>query len=80
VAFGLLTAPPPDRLLIALAVLDLLSNAASKQPIICLVDDVQWLDTASAHALGFAARRLGAEAVGIVFATQRSNPLLVSRE
>ncbi len=76
VAFGLLAAPPPDRFLVALAVLNLLSDAASVQPILCLVDDEQWLDKASVHALAFAARRLDAEAVGIVFAGRRSDPVL----
>jgi hypothetical protein len=76
VAFGLLAAPPPDRFLVALAVLSLLSDAASDQPIICLIDDEQWLDKASAHALAFAARRLDAEAVGIVFAGRQSDPVL----
>jgi hypothetical protein len=76
VAFGLLAAPPPDRFLVALAVLNLLSDAASEQPILCLIDDEQWLDKASVHALAFAARRLDAEAVGIVFAGRRSDPVL----
>jgi hypothetical protein len=76
VAFGLLAAPPPDRFLVALAVLNLLSDAASTQPIVCLIDDEQWLDKASVHALAFVARRLGAEAVGIVFAGRRSDPVL----
>jgi AAA ATPase domain len=60
VALGLLAAPPPDRFLVALAVLNLLSDAASEQPVVCLIDDEQWLDRASAHALALAARRLDA--------------------
>jgi DNA-binding CsgD family transcriptional regulator len=76
VAFGLLAAPPPDRFLVALAVLSLLSDAASEQPIVCLIDDEQWLDKESVHALAFVSRRLDAEAVGIVFAGRRSDPLL----
>jgi hypothetical protein len=76
VAFGLLAAPPPDRFLVALAVLNLVSDAASEQPILCLIDDEQWLDKASVHALAFVARRLDAEAVGIVFAGRRSDPVL----
>src|SRR5580693_2294636 len=55
-AFGLSPGPAPDRFLVGLAVLSLLSDAAEEQPLICLVDDQQWLDHASAQALGFAAR------------------------
>jgi predicted ATPase len=76
VAFGLLAATPPDRFMVALAVLTLLSDAASEGPIVCLIDDEQWLDQASVHALAFVARRLDAEAVGIVFAGRRPDPLL----
>lgn len=69
--FGLSTAPPPDRLLIGLAVLGLLSHGAEKRALVCLVDDYQWLDRASAQVLAFVARRLGADSVGLVFATRR---------
>ncbi|HEX4253925.1 MAG TPA: ATP-binding protein, partial [Streptosporangiaceae bacterium] len=66
-AFGMSAGPVPDRFLIGLAVLGLLSEAAAERPLICVLDDEQWLDRASAQALGFAARRLGADPVGLVF-------------
>src|SRR5436305_13966497 len=68
VAFGLQDGAPPNRFLVALAVLSLLSEAAEVEPILCLVDDAQWLDRASAQTLAFAARRLLAERIGMVFA------------
>jgi DNA-binding CsgD family transcriptional regulator len=69
-AFGLSAGPPPDRFLVGLAVLSLLSGMAGERPLICLVDDGQWLDQASAQALGFVARRLAMDPVGVVFAAR----------
>ena len=70
VAFGLSTGTPPDRFLVALAALSLLADVGAEQPLLCLVDDAQWLDGASAQVLGFVARRVLAEPLAIVFAVR----------
>src|SRR5215472_13471339 len=69
-AFGVASGPAPDRFFVGLAVLSLLSEVAEERPLVCVVDDEQWLDRASVQALGFAARRLGADSVGVVFAAR----------
>ncbi|BEP13470.1 LuxR family transcriptional regulator [Acidothermaceae bacterium B102] len=73
IVFGLSPGAPPDRFLIGLAVLSLLSETATERPTLCIVDDVHWLDRASAQAFGFVARRLRVESVGMIFATRESN-------
>jgi hypothetical protein len=69
-AFDMSSGPAPDRFLVGLAVLDLLSDVAEQQPLICLIDDEQRLDRASAQVLAFVARRLVAESVALIFAAR----------
>src|ERR1700748_2250045 len=70
IAFGLKAGAAPDRFLVGLATLSLLSEVAEQQPLLCVIDDAQWLDRASARTLAFVARRLLAEPVALVFATR----------
>ena len=67
-AFRLSTGPAPDRFRVGLAILSLLADLAEEQPLICLIDDAQWLDRISAQTLAFVARRLLAEPIAVVFA------------
>jgi hypothetical protein len=70
IAFGESVGGTPNRFLLGLAVLNWLADVAEEQPVLCLVDDALWLDWAMAQTLAFVARRLDAEAVGIVFAVR----------
>ncbi|RSM91870.1 helix-turn-helix transcriptional regulator [Kibdelosporangium aridum] len=75
--FGMRAGAPPERFLVGLAVLSLLSDASEGSPVLCLVDDAQWMDRASAQVLGFVARRLLAESIALVFAARhRAQDLL----
>ena len=69
-AFGLSAGAPPEPFLLGMAVLGLFAESAADVPLVCVVDDVQWLDRHSALILGFVARRLAAESVALVFAVR----------
>ena len=71
ITFGLVAGRAPDRLLVGLAVLGLLAEVAREQPLVCMIDDAQWLDRASAQVFAFVARRLVAESVALVFGSRR---------
>jgi DNA-binding CsgD family transcriptional regulator len=70
VVFGLERGPAPDRFLVGLATLGLLAGIADERPLLCVIDDAQWLDSASALAFAFVARRLMAEPISLVFAVR----------
>jgi len=72
ITFGVSAGAAPDRFLVALATLSLFSEAAQERPLLCVIDDAQWLDRASAQALGFVARRLLAEPVVLLFAARET--------
>ena len=71
-AFGELGADSPDHFLVGLAVLNLLSKAATDRPVICVIDDAQWLDTASLQAIAIAGRRLAAGPVALIVGSRRA--------
>jgi DNA-binding CsgD family transcriptional regulator len=71
--FGLSTGPPPDRILVGVAVLDLVAVAAQEHPLMWIVDDAQWLDRSSIQTIGFVSRRLLAERIAVVIAARDSS-------
>jgi hypothetical protein len=74
-AFGLIGGDTPDRFMVGLAVLDLLADHAEERPLICLIDDAQWLDHVSAQTVAFVARRLAAERIAVVVAMREQSDL-----
>lgn len=74
VAFGYGAGPAPDRFLVGLAVLSLMAAASAERPLLCIVDDAQWLDQVSVQTLAFVARRLLAEQIAMVFAVRNGHP------
>jgi len=77
VAFGLEAGPPPASFLVGLACLTLLAGVAADRPVLCVIDDAQWIDPESALVLGFVARRLQADRVGVIITVDDSAELPV---
>jgi DNA-binding CsgD family transcriptional regulator len=71
--FGVVRGPVPDRFLVGLGVLALFAESSADRPLLCVVDDAQWVDRASLQILAFAARRLGAESIAMLFGSRRAS-------
>jgi DNA-binding CsgD family transcriptional regulator len=79
-AFGLVKGPPPDRFLVGIAALTMITEAALDRPVLCVIDDAQWLDQASMDALGFVARSLSTDPVAMLFGVRDEEPQTLAFE